>query len=89
MAIQVNRQRPMIDIKMWVWDYVNGKSHRSHHIQVSESETDGVNLSGGPLVIPFHLLFLRKPQTPRETNVVIDEESLQKIAEWGWDMQFQ
>jgi hypothetical protein len=32
------------------------------------------------------LFFLWAPQTPRETNLIIDNEWLQKIAELGWDM---
>ena len=57
-AIKVNRQRPMISIDKWVWDHLNGTSLSSQHIEVSESETDRVKLSGGPVVIPFHLFFL-------------------------------
>ncbi|CAG8397283.1 unnamed protein product [Penicillium salamii] len=78
----------MIAIDLWIWDTVNGKSINSQHIEVSENENDEVKLSGGPLVIPFRLFFLRDPQTPQETDVIIDNEWLQKIAEWGWDMQF-
>ncbi|KAJ5479600.1 hypothetical protein N7530_005109 [Penicillium desertorum] len=88
-AIKVNRKRPMISIDKWVWDHTNGTSLKTQHIEVSESETGEVKLSGGPLIIPFDLFFLRNPQIPRETDVVIDKEWLQKIAEWGWDMQFQ
>jgi hypothetical protein len=87
-AIKLSRQRAMIAIDLWIWDTVNGKSINSQHIEVSENENDEVKLSGGPLVIPFRLLFLRDPQTSQETDVIIDNEWLQKIAEWGWDMQF-
>ncbi|KAJ5952816.1 uncharacterized protein N7479_011229 [Penicillium vulpinum] len=89
MAIKINRERPMISIDKWVWGHDNGTSLKSQHIEVSESEIDRVKISGGPLIITFHLFFLRSPQTPRETNVIIDNEWLRKIAEWGWDMQFQ
>ncbi|KAJ5957696.1 hypothetical protein N7501_011975 [Penicillium viridicatum] len=88
-AIKANRQRPMISIDKWVWGHLNGTSLNSQHIEVSESETDRVKLSGGPLVISSHLVFLRNPQITRETDVRIDNIWLQKIAEWGWDMQFQ
>lgn len=88
-AIQVNRRRPLISIDKWMWDAVNGKPLNCQHIEVAESDPDEVKLSGGPLIIPFHLLFLRQPQGTRETDVVIDQEWLQKIAEWGWEMQFQ
>ncbi|KAJ5689625.1 hypothetical protein N7462_004017 [Penicillium macrosclerotiorum] len=88
-AINVSRKKPMVSIGTWIWDPVNGTSLESQHIEVSESETDEVKLSGGPLIIPFHLFFLRDPETPRETDVIIDKEGLQQIAEWGWDAQFQ
>ncbi|KGO73426.1 hypothetical protein PITC_085640 [Penicillium italicum] len=88
-AIKVSRQRAMISIDQWVWDHENGKSLRSQHIEASESETDTVKLTGGPLIIPFHLFFLRNPQLPRETDVIIDNKGLLMIAERGWEMQFQ
>ena len=87
-AIKLNRQRAMVTIDLWQRDTVNGKAINSQHIEVSESEYDEVKLSGGPLVIPFRLLFLRDPQVPQETDVIIDNEWLQKIAELGWEMQF-
>ncbi|CAG8154359.1 unnamed protein product [Penicillium olsonii] len=87
-AIKLSRQRAMIAIDLWIRDAVNGKPINFQHIEVSENENDEVELSGGSLVIPFCFFFLRDPQTPRETDVIIDKEWLQKIAEWGWDMQF-
>ncbi|OQE38374.1 hypothetical protein PENCOP_c008G06070 [Penicillium coprophilum] len=87
-ATKLNRQREMVTIDLWKWDTVDGKSINSQHIEVSKNEYDEVKLSGGPLVIPFRLLFLRDPQPPQETDVIIDNEWLQKIAEWGWEMQF-
>ncbi|KAJ5788603.1 hypothetical protein N7457_003593 [Penicillium paradoxum] len=87
-AIKLSRWRAMVTIDLWKWDTVNGKSINSQHMEVSENEYDEVKLSGGPLVIPFRLLFLRDPQTPQETDVIIDKEWLQKVAECGWDMQF-
>lgn len=88
-AIKVNRKRPMISIENWVWDDANGTSVQSQYIEVSENELDEVKLSGGPLVIPFNLFFLRDPEMPRETDLIIDQEWLQMIAEKGWDMQFR
>ncbi|CAG7925020.1 unnamed protein product [Penicillium olsonii] len=87
-AIKLSRQRAMIAIDLWIRDAVNGKPINSQHIEVSENENDEVKLSGGSLVIPFYFFFLRDPQTPRETDVIIDKEWLQEIAEWGWDMQY-
>jgi hypothetical protein len=78
----------MVSIDKWIWDADNGKPQSSQLIEVTESDTDKVKLLRGPLIIPFDLFFLRQPQGPRETNVVIDQEWLQKIAQWGWKMQF-
>jgi hypothetical protein len=63
-AIKVNRQRAMITIDLWIWDIINGESINTQHIEVSENENDEVKCSGGPLVIPSRLFFLRDPQTP-------------------------
>ncbi|CAG7978920.1 unnamed protein product [Penicillium salamii] len=86
-AIKLSR-RAIITIDSWIWDTANGKSTNSQHIEVSENENDEVKLSGGPLLIPFRLLFLRDPETPRETDVIIGNEWLKSIAERGWEMQF-
>ncbi|KAJ5154766.1 uncharacterized protein N7500_010205 [Penicillium coprophilum] len=87
-AIKLSRRRAMVTIDLWKRDTVDGKSINSQHIEVSKNKYDEVKLSGGPLVIPFCLLFLRDPQTPRETDVIIDKEWLQMVAELGWEMQF-
>ncbi|KAJ9493065.1 hypothetical protein VN97_g178 [Penicillium thymicola] len=59
-----------VDIK----DGANGTSVQSQHIEISENDLDEVNLSGGLLITPFHLLFLREHETPRETDIIIDKE---------------
>lgn len=79
----------MIDTYKWVWDHVNDTSLRSRHTEVAKSDTVRIVLSGGLLIIPFHIFLLRNPQTAGENGVIIDNEWLQKIAEWAWDMQFQ
>ncbi|KAJ5931868.1 hypothetical protein N7516_006357 [Penicillium verrucosum] len=88
-TIKLNRKRAHVKIDKWVWDGANGTSLLSQRIEVSENDLDEVKLSGGPLTIPFNLLFLREPEAPRETDIIIDEEWLLTIAEWGWEMQFQ
>ncbi|KAJ5941645.1 hypothetical protein N7516_001813 [Penicillium verrucosum] len=50
--------------------------------EVSDEDVE-VKLSGGPLIIPFHLLFLREPEAPRETDIIIGKEELLYIAEEG------
>lgn len=78
-TIKVNRQRPIISIDKWVWHHVNHRSGRSQHIEVSKNELDEVKLPGGPLIIPFHLIFPRDLPIPKETNVIMDKEWLQMI----------
>lgn len=88
-AVTVNRKRPMITVEKWEWDQVHGQSQESQHIEIWESTTgDKVSVSGSPLTIPFHLLFLRNPDCPRETDLSIGEEGLKEIAEWIWDVQY-
>ncbi|KAJ5975083.1 hypothetical protein N7481_008790 [Penicillium waksmanii] len=88
-AIKINCKKPMITIDKWTWDPATRNAVQTQHIEVSEDQTDKVELSGGPLIIPFRHLFLRDPQTPREKDVIIDREWLIDIAERGWEMQFQ
>jgi hypothetical protein len=88
-SIKINRRSPMISIDKWTWDDINGRVLNYQHIEVSESDTDEVKFSGGPLIIPFHLLFLRQPQEARESYVAIDQGSLQKIDKLEWDMHFK
>ncbi|KAJ9486264.1 hypothetical protein VN97_g7078 [Penicillium thymicola] len=88
-TIKFYRKQALMKIDKWVWDGANGTSIQSQHIEVSENDLDEIKLSGGPLVIPFCLLFLREPEAPRETDIIIDEEGLLYIAERAWDMQFQ
>ncbi|KOS47903.1 hypothetical protein ACN38_g1163 [Penicillium nordicum] len=65
-TIKLNRKKALVKIDKWVWDGANGTSVLSQHIEVSENDLDEVKLSGGPLTIPFNLLFLREPEVTRK-----------------------
>lgn len=88
-AVKANRKRPMITMERWEWNQNDGKSEKSQHVEIWESKTgEGVSVSGSPLIIPFHLLFLRASECPRETDLSIGEEELKEIAKWVWEAQF-
>ncbi|KAJ5426525.1 hypothetical protein N7465_001595 [Penicillium sp. CMV-2018d] len=71
------------------WDDANGQAQLSQHIEIRESDTgDEVRVSGAPLTIPFDLLFLRPPQSPREGDLIIGREGIEEIAKWIWEAQF-
>ncbi|KAJ6125221.1 hypothetical protein N7471_012538 [Penicillium samsonianum] len=88
-AIKASRARPTVTVDKYEWDHANGRVQNSQHIEVRESaEGDKVTVSGAPLHIPFDLLFLRSPQSPRETDLHIGNEELKEFAQWVWDAQF-
>ena len=88
-AIKVNRTRPLITMDKYEWNHANGQAQLSQHIEIRESDTgDEVRVSGAPLTIPFDLLFLRPPKSPREGDLILGREELEEIAKWIWDAQF-
>ena len=87
-AVKSNRKRPMITVDKWEWNQNDRHSQISQHIEIWESKSgDEVTVSGSPLTIPFHLLFLRDPETPRETDLSIGEDEVKEVAKWMWDAQ--
>ncbi|KAJ5209179.1 hypothetical protein N7449_003558 [Penicillium cf. viridicatum] len=88
-AIRATRTRPLITMDKYEWDHVNGQVQLSQHIEVQESDSgDEVRVSGDPLTIPFDLLFLRHPQSPREGDLPIGREGIEEIAKLVWEAQF-
>lgn len=71
----------------WEWNHNNAQSQRSQHIEIWESG-DEVKVTGSPLIVPFHLLFLRNPETPREFDLAIGEKEFQELAKLTWEVQF-
>ncbi|KAJ5616384.1 hypothetical protein N7537_001498 [Penicillium hordei] len=73
-AIKINRTRLLITID---------------NIEIRESHIgDEVRVSGAPLTIPFDLLFLRPPKSPREGDLTIGKEGIEEFAKWVWEAQF-
>jgi hypothetical protein len=72
--------------------YIKYSCYRQHtSILQAEIWTDvvigGNKLTGAPLVIPFHLLFLRSPVPPVESDIRIGEQGLREIGTWVWGGQ--
>ncbi|KAJ5463711.1 hypothetical protein N7475_008655 [Penicillium sp. IBT 31633x] len=84
-AVKSNRKRRTITLDKWEWSSNDEQSQRSRHIEIWENQSGEVVVSGSPLVIPFHLLFLRDAESPRETDLIIEEEQFKEIAAWVWE----
>ncbi|KAJ5357002.1 hypothetical protein N7517_011611 [Penicillium concentricum] len=89
LAIKADRRQPKITIQRWQYDSANAEIENVQAIEIIESsEGDEVTVNGGPLLIPFHLLFLRPAEPPREGDILIDEQELKEIAQLIWEIQF-
>lgn len=82
LAIKADRRKPKITIKRWQYKIAKAEIENVQTIEMIESsEGDEVTLTAGPLLIPFHLFFLRPAETPREGDIIIDENPLKEIAQ--------
>ncbi|CAG8928796.1 unnamed protein product [Penicillium salamii] len=89
LAIKADRRKPKITIERWQYDTAKAEIENVQTIEIIESnEGDEVTLTGGPLLIPFHLFFLRPAETPREGDIIIDENALKGIAQEIWEIQY-
>ncbi|KGO74631.1 hypothetical protein PITC_002760 [Penicillium italicum] len=89
LAIKADRRQPKVTIQRWQYDSANAEIENVQTIEIVEnSEGDKVTVSGGPLLIPFHLFFLRPAESPREGHIFIGEEELKEIAQLIWEIQF-
>jgi hypothetical protein len=86
-SMEFSRVRPIITIDKWEWCHDNRRCQRTQRIEIWESG-DEVKVSGSPLIIPFHLLFLRNPEGPRESDLSMGENVFQRLAEMMWETQF-
>ncbi|KAJ5767981.1 hypothetical protein N7533_000564 [Penicillium manginii] len=88
LALKADRRRPKITIERWQYTGANTEIELVQTIEIIESSPgDEVAVNGGPLLIPFHLLFLRPAEPPREHDIVIDEQELKDIAQLIWEIQ--
>lgn len=89
LAIKAERRKPKVTIERWQNNVANSEIENVQTIEIMESsEGDKVTVTGGPLLIPFHLFFLRPAEHPREKDIFIDEQQLKDIAQSIWDVQF-
>ena len=89
LAINADRRQPKITIERWQYDSANAGIENVQTIEIIESsEGDEVTVTGGPLLIPFHLFFLGPAEPSREDDILIDEQELKEIAQLIWEIQF-
>lgn len=78
LAIKADRRKPKITINKTAKAEIENVQTI---VMIESSEGDEVTLTAGPLLIPFHLFFLRPTETPREGDIIIDENALKEIAQ--------
>ncbi|KAJ5081505.1 hypothetical protein NUU61_009769 [Penicillium alfredii] len=85
LTIEIDRNRPQIVLEIWVLE--NSRMQRQQVVTVYKGNNNHVYLQGQPLVIDFEKLFLRPANTPRETDITLDDPALKKIATSVWKKQ--
>ncbi|KOS45007.1 hypothetical protein ACN38_g4016 [Penicillium nordicum] len=93
LAIKVDRRQPRFTIQRWQYDSARAAIKNVQTIEIiGSSKGDEVTvtaLTGGPLIIPFHLFFLRPAEHHRrEGDILIDEQELKEMAQFIWEIQF-
>ncbi|KAJ5788612.1 hypothetical protein N7457_003602 [Penicillium paradoxum] len=89
LAIKADRRRPRITIERWQYDSAKAEIENFQTIEIIESsEGDEVTVTGSPLLIPFHLFFLRPAEPPKEDDILVHEQELKEIAQLIWEIQF-
>ncbi|KAJ5603929.1 hypothetical protein N7537_006885 [Penicillium hordei] len=89
LAIKADRRRPRITIERWQYDSAKAENENVQTVEIIESsEGDKVTVTGGPLLIPFHLFFLRPAEPSKEADILIHEQEIKEIAQLIWEIQF-
>lgn len=86
LTIHINRNRPEISIEKWETG-ANNRCKRIQRIVMSKRERGTTCVAGGPLVIDFAKLFLRQPDLPKEQDISIGDEDLDRLARFIWHGQ--
>ena len=86
LTLRINRSVPEIRIEKW--EIQNERIHRSQVIRITKRK-DQTYISDFPLVIAFESLFLRPPSSPREKDLEISQQQLERLAETVWMDQFE
>lgn len=83
LTLRVEQDRPAIVIESW--EENNGRIHRTQHVTVVKA-ADNVKISG-PITFEFEKLFLRKAETGKESDMKINPEDLEYMAQMIWVTQ--
>ncbi|KAK4861471.1 hypothetical protein LT330_003506 [Penicillium expansum] len=85
-TVKVNRKKPQITIDTYEWD--SGTQHpRVTQSCVIEETCNNITVSQYPIVIPFHHIFGRAPEIPKETDVQLGRQHLVNFATSVWPVQ--
>jgi hypothetical protein len=82
-TIKIKRDQPLLKIDKWEWDADIGRPRVNHHIEIIGARGTA-SVSGEPLLIPFHQIWRRAAQYPRERDIVLNVEDLVTLATYVW-----
>ncbi|KAJ5826699.1 hypothetical protein N7447_003462 [Penicillium robsamsonii] len=82
-TIKVDRKRPRLMIDRW--ERIDGVVQSTQQIEISKVNGQIV-MANDSLTIPFESLFLRQP-AGNETDITLDRETLQELADRTWRLQ--
>ncbi|KAJ6185104.1 hypothetical protein N7519_006405 [Penicillium mononematosum] len=84
-TVKVDRRAPRLTIDIWQWTGTD--IERTQQVIISKEDSQ-VFVTGDPLIIPFHLFFLRQPTAGSgERDIVLDQQELVPFAESVWRVQ--
>jgi hypothetical protein len=82
-TIKIKRDQPLMKIDKWEWDADVGRPRVNRHIEIRGARGTA-SVSGEPLLIPFHQIWRRAAQYPRERDIVLNVEDLVFLATHVW-----
>ncbi|KAJ5154414.1 uncharacterized protein N7500_009853 [Penicillium coprophilum] len=82
-TIKIKQDRPLLKIDEWEWDADIGRPRVNRHIEITGARGTA-SVSGEPLLIPFHQIWRRTAQYPREKDIVLNVEDLAFLATHVW-----
>lgn len=82
-TIKVDRKCPRVMIDRW--ERIDGVVQNTEQTEISMVNGQ-IHLTNDSLTIPFEFLFLRPP-TGNETDITLDRQTLEELAERTWGLQ--
>ncbi|KAJ5196191.1 hypothetical protein N7449_006670 [Penicillium cf. viridicatum] len=78
-TIKVDRTNPRVTLDTYEW---NSRTQRAHVTQscVIEETSTKVTVSQYSITIPFHYMFKRSPEIPKETDIRLEKQNLIDMA---------